>query len=97
MGLAARALHLMPVVLDGLRARLGQVGDLVGVPDPEITGPGQVPAAPAGALREVRDGVVRVIVPRQVRPWRPGLLARPPLLAALPLLALRRIRMYVRG
>ena len=42
MHLAARALHLMPVVLNGLRACLGQVGDLVGVPDPEITGPGQV-------------------------------------------------------
>ena len=90
MHLAARALHLMPVVLDGFRACLGQVGDLVGVPDPEITGPGQVPAAPAGALREVRDCVVRVIAPRQVRPWRPGLLARSPLLPALPLPGLRR-------
>ena len=49
---AARAPHLTPVVLDGLRARLGQVDDLVAVPDPEITGPGQGPAAPAGALRE---------------------------------------------
>jgi hypothetical protein len=64
----------MPVVLDGLRARLGQVGDLVRVPDPDITGPGQVPAAPAGTLREVRDGAVRVIVPRQVRPAAPGCL-----------------------
>ena len=90
MGPAARAPHLMPVVLDGLRARLGQVGDLVGVPDPEITGPGQVPAAPAGALREVRDGAVRVIVPRQVRPRRPGLLTGPPLRPALPLPGLRR-------
>ncbi len=90
MGPAARALHLMPVVLDGLRVCLGQAGDLVGVPDPEITGPGQVPAAPARALREVRDGVVRVIVPRQVRPRRPGLLAGPPLLPALPLPGLWR-------
>ena len=74
---AARAPHLMPVMLDGLRPGLGQVGDLVGVPHPQVPGPGQVSAARAGARREMRDRLVRVIVPRQVRSRRAGLLARP--------------------
>ena len=37
----------------------------------------------------MRDGVIRVIVPRQVRPRRPGLLAGPALRPARPLPALR--------
>ena len=87
---AARALHFVPVVLDGLRPRLGQVGDLVGVPHPQVAGTRQVSAAAATALREVRDDAVRDLPPGQERTRRAGLLAR--LAAAVPALpALRRL------
>ena len=87
---AARALHLVPGVLDGQSPRLGQVGDLVRVPHPQVAGIGQVSAAAATALREVRDDVVRDLLPGQERARRAGLLAR--LAAAAPALpALRRL------
>jgi hypothetical protein len=74
---AARAPHLVPVMLDGLRPRLGQVSDLVGVPHPQVPGSGRVSAARAGALREMRDRIVRVIIPCQVHARRARLFARP--------------------
>jgi hypothetical protein len=90
MAPAARAPDLVPVVLDGLRHRLGQVGDLMGVAHPQIRGLSEILPAPADALREMRDRLVRVIVPRQVRTRRPQLLARPtPAAAAGP--AFRRL------
>ena len=91
MGPAARALHLMPVVLDGHRPRLGQVGDLVGVLHPQVAGVGQVSAARAGALREHVLGLVRVLVPGQERARRAGLLARLALLPPRRGPALRRL------
>ena len=76
----ARALHLVLVVLGGPRPRPGQVGDLMGVPDAQVTGQCQVrAAAAAGALGEQVPGLVRMIVPRQERPRSAGLLARPAL------------------
>ena len=78
--------HLVPVVLDGLCPRLGQVGDLMRVPHPQIAGVGQVRPARADALREHVLGLVRVLVPGQERARRAGLLAR---------LALRRRRCRV--
>jgi hypothetical protein len=40
---AARALGLVPVVLGGPRPRLGQVGDLAGVPHSQVAGLSKVP------------------------------------------------------
>lgn len=62
-------------MLDGPRPRLRQVGDLMGVPNSQVPGAGQVRAAPAGARREMRDHVIGLVVPRQVRPRRPRPLA----------------------
>ena len=90
MAAAAGAFHLVPVVLGGLRPRLGQVGDLVRVPHAQVSRAGQVSAARAAALREHVDRLVRLIVPRQVSARRPPLLTRPAA-AALPRLALRRL------
>ena len=39
---AAAALHLMAVVLGGLRPRLGQVRDLAGVPHPQVSRAGSL-------------------------------------------------------
>ena len=49
----------MPVVLDGLRARLGQVGDLMGVPDPRSRAPASFlphPQVPSGKCEMVPSG-----------------------------------------
>ena len=87
---AAGAFHLVPVVLGGLRPRLGQVGDLVGVPDAQVSRAAQVSPAPAAAVREHIGRLVRLIVPRQVSARRPALLTR--LAAPAPSrLALRRL------
>jgi hypothetical protein len=94
---AARALDLVPVVLDGLRPRLGQVGDLMGVAHPQVRGLSEILPAPADALREMRDRLVRVIVPRQVRPRRPRLLARPAPAAAAGLALLRLLPRLIIG
>jgi hypothetical protein len=75
---AAGARHLVPVMLDGHRPRPGQVGDLMGVPRPQAGRVRQVAAALAGALREMRDRLVRILAPGRVcaRPprcwWRTG-------------------------
>ena len=85
----AAAFHLVPVVLHRGRGGLGQVGDLVGVPDAEVGGTGQVRAARAAPGREHIAGVVRVLVPFQVRARRAALLAG---LAAAAAPGLRRRR-----
>ena len=71
---AAGALHLVPVVLGGLRPGLGQVSDLVGVLHAQVAGIVQAGAASAGPLREARDRVAGVLVPFQVRARRAALL-----------------------
>ena len=72
---AAGASHLVPVVLGGLRPDLlRQVAHLMGEHDAQVSGPLQVRAARTGARGEQVLGPVRVIVPRQVRARRPGLL-----------------------
>ena len=60
----------------------GQVGDLMGVLHAQVSRSGQVLAARAGAFREHVLSRVRMIVPRQVRARRAGLLARLALPAA---------------
>ena len=90
MPAAAGAFHLVPVILGGLRPRLGQVGDLVRVPHAQVSPAGQVSPAIASARREHIDRLVRLIAPRQVSARRPALLTRPAA-AAPPRLALRRL------
>ena len=73
---AAAASHLVPVVLGGHGPGLGQVGDLVGEPHPQVSRGSQVTAARAPALREHVLRLIRPVVPRQVRTRRARLLAR---------------------
>jgi hypothetical protein len=80
---AARALHFVPVVLDGHCPCPGQVSDLMRVLHPQAAGVVDVSAARADALREHVPGLVRVLVPGQERTRRTGLLARLPLHPAL--------------
>ena len=72
---AAPAPGFMPVVLDGQRPRIRQVGDLVRIPHPQVSGAGQARAARAPTLREMIDDLVRVLAPGQVRTRRARLLA----------------------
>ena len=72
---AAGALHFVPVVLGGLRFRLGQIGsDLVGVLHAQVAGIVQAGAAPADPLREPGHRPVRVLVHFEVRARRAALL-----------------------
>jgi hypothetical protein len=90
---AAAAQHRVPVMLDGPGADLfGQVGDLMGVPHPQIIRAGQVRAALTRTGREMRHRVVGVIVPGQVRARRAGLLARLALPGAARLLPAGGVR-----
>jgi hypothetical protein len=74
---SAGAFYGVLVVLRDRRADQRDIDDLVGRGHPEIGGSGQVPPAPARALREQRHGALRALAPGQVRARRSGLLSRP--------------------
>ena len=78
--LPAHALHRVPVMLDRLCLDIrGDVSDLMRGVHAQVGGLRQVPPAPARARREVRDRVVGIVAPCQVRPGSAGLLTRTPL------------------